>query len=464
MVKSIKSINERPVSSNKVTLAILYALILLIVVVISHLFIQREEAKVNSQFHANFKIESELNNLLSNLQDAETGQRGYLLTLNDDYLKPYSLAVEKNEDLFNVIEQGLENESHTVERFQKLRQLSKNKLDELEQTITYSKSGEYDKAIDLVNTDEGKLLMDSIRIVIQELRNQEKDALFKNSADLKRYQKVSVLVVSIAAIIIIGIFFYIYLFVHPLFEKIKRRNEVIVKNQELLELKNKELEHFAYITSHDLKEPSRTISGFIDAFEEDFGDKVDETAQSYLQFIKGASQRMNEMISSILSFSRLGTSEPFTKIDLNETLQEINQDLELLKSENNASISSEDLPVITAKSSLIKLLLQNLITNAIKFRKKEIPPIINISFNEKPYTWEFFVTDNGIGIPLKQQAKIFNFFTKLHLPSEYEGQGIGLAFCKKIVEIHQGSIGVDSVSGEGCTFKFTILKNLSNDK
>ena len=451
------------VTFNKICLAILYALLLLTTVVAIHLYIHQEGEKISERYRNSVETEEEIKTLLSNLQDAETGQRGYLLTLKEAYLEPYSLAINSNDSLFTILESEFLENNSSRENFKKLKQLSDDKFDELAKTIALSKSGKHNSAIKLVNSDLGKLKMDSIRFVIKRLIQEEQIALLHNAEDLRKNQKLGNIIVVISACLIIGLFLYIYLFLRPVFEKVKNRNVEIAANQKLLQIKNSELEHFAYITSHDLKEPSRTIAGFIDAFEEDCGDHLNEDGKKYLTYIKEASQRMSEMISSILSFSKLGKSEPYSKIDLNEVILQVDKDLELLKQDNNALIESENLPTIIGKSALIRLLFQNLIANAIKFRKKDSCPSIKISCIEKQEFWEFSVEDNGIGIPLNQQDKIFNFFTKLHLSSKYEGQGIGLAFCKKIVDIHDGHISVDSNFGEGSTFRFSVLKRLSYD-
>jgi light-regulated signal transduction histidine kinase (bacteriophytochrome) len=307
-----------------------------------------------------------------------------------------------------------------------------------------------------VKTDYGKLKMDSIRMVISELRSVKKAALIKNSASINSLRNISQSLIILSTVIIIGILIFLFIYVKPLFKRIS-------KNTQEIERKNKELEHFAYITSHDLKEPSRTIAGFITAFEEDFEDRLNDESKYYLDHIKSASQRMNDMISTILSFSNLGKSEKFEKISLNEILAELQEDLKLLLIESSANIAYANLPELYAKRNLIKLLFQNLILNAIKFRKKNVLPKIEIIARDTKNHFEFSVKDNGIGIAPDHQDKIFNFFTKLHLRSEYEGYGIGLSFCKKIAEIHQGQIGVFSKLGQGSTFTIKIHKNLQHE-
>ena len=445
---------DKIISPVKVSLAIIYGLTFLIIIIVSNFYSQKQVNKNITDLNKNYDLENQLNDLLSNLQDAETGQRGFLLTLDDTYLKPYERALTNNNIILDRVTNNLEEVYQN--KFQLLKRLSQDKLNELGQTISLTKNNRYPDAIKLVKTDYGKLKMDSIRMVISELRSVKKAALVKNSASINSLRSISQSLIILSAVVIIGILIFLFIYVRPLFKRIS-------KNTKEIERKNKELEHFAYITSHDLKEPSRTIAGFITAFEEDFEDHLNDDSKYYLEHIKSASQRMNDMISTILSFSNLGKSEKFEKISLNKILAELQEDLKLLLIESSANIAYANLPELYAKRNLIKLLFQNLILNAIKFRKKNVLPKIEINAIDTNNHFVFSVKDNGIGIAPDHQDKIFNFFTKLHLTSEYEGYGIGLSFCKKIAEIHQGQIGVFSKLEQGSTFTIKIHKNLQHE-
>ena len=452
--------HDQSLRTNRVTLALLYSLVPLALVILTHFYVQHEEAKLVERFRSNTRVESELNAMLSNVKDAETGQRGYLLTSQENYLEPYRGAVRVNDTLLSRLEQSLSENPASVGQLRKLRRLSDDKLSELAHTIRLSRSGRRAEAIEVVNTDLGKLKMDSIRSVVADLRRAERQRLYDNADDIARLHRSSQAIMVVSAVLVVGIFVYIITIVRPLFTGLERRNAEIVAQQELIESKNEELEHFAYITSHDLKEPSRTISGFVTALSEDYGNRLDSQGKEYLDFLRQAAQRMNDMVSSILSFSRLGQSESLIeKTDLNDLLRWAQDDLKRLREETGAVIHSTSLPTLPVRADLIKLLFQNLINNAIKFRRPGVPPEVRIAARETPEHWEISVTDNGIGIAPEQQHKIFRFFTKLHLASEYEGQGIGLAFCKRIVELHGGRINVRSLPEEGASFIFTLAKD-----
>lgn len=237
-------------------------------------------------------------------------------------------------------------------------------------------------------------------------------------------------------------------------------NKQIKQKSLELEQKNTQLEHFAYIASHDLNEPLRTIHSFIDIIREEYEHSIDNDFQSYLDFIQDALERMRSMINGLLNYSRIGKSKDFEIIGINNLLVELQEDLNHLIHANKVTLKVPDLPHIYCSRLELKQLFQNLITNAVKFQNNDKFPVIIISYTEQAQHWQFCVSDNGIGIREEKQQEIFNIFTKLHRDSEYEGQGIGLSFCKKIVELHQGKIWVESIPNEGSKFYFTISKNI----
>ena len=224
--------------------------------------------------------------------------------------------------------------------------------------------------------------------------------------------------------------------------------------------KNKELEHFAYIASHDLKEPLRMVTTFIGMLKNKYSSELDEKAQGYIGFAIDGAKRMQLMIDDLLELSHATRNNTDKEsINLSTLLVEVKKNIHDQIKESNAVISTiTPLPVIkTYRMDMIRL-LQNLLSNAIKFRKKDTPPSIRINAVEKEAEWVFSVQDNGIGIEEAYHEKIFNIFTRLHSQESYEGTGIGLAICKKIVESFGGNIWVESKQGEGTAFFFTVSK------
>ncbi len=223
-----------------------------------------------------------------------------------------------------------------------------------------------------------------------------------------------------------------------------------------LKISNKELEQFAYVASHDLQEPLRMISSFTQLLERRYKCKLDEDADDYIGFIVEGAQRMKYLIDDLLEFSRLNTqAKEFELAYLEMALDDVLLNLQITIQENDTKITHEPLPTLMVDLMQIRQLFQNLISNAIKFQGEE-PPEIHISAQKQGNEWKFAVADNGIGINAEHQELIFGVFKRLHTRQQYEGTGIGLSICKRIVERHGGRIWVESKPGKGSTFYFTI--------
>jgi len=212
------------------------------------------------------------------------------------------------------------------------------------------------------------------------------------------------------------------------------------------------------VASHDLQEPLRMVSSFTQLLERRYKDRLDADADDYIGFIVDGSHRMKNLIDDLLAFSRLKTeAKPFELVKLGASVNEVLSNLKPSIEEFDAEITRDALPSVIGDPSQIKQLFQNLISNAIKFHGDEIPKI-HISIGELVSQWQIGISDNGIGIDPKHQKKVFKIFNRLHTREEYDGTGIGLAICKRIVERHGGRIWVESEPGDGSTFYFTISK------
>ncbi len=223
-----------------------------------------------------------------------------------------------------------------------------------------------------------------------------------------------------------------------------------------IEAKNKELEQFTYIASHDLREPLNSITGLISLIFDSEKDKLDKDVLKKLDFISQSSFRMKDLIKGLMDYARLGKNSELVNIDFNRVLEMVLSDVNSKIRANGAVITTDKLPSLIAYEIEIRLLFQNLISNAIKYRDAESDPKIHISATLNKDEYIFSVKDNGIGIPSDQKDKIFLLFQRLHARNEYEGIGIGLAHCKKILELHNGKIWVESELGTGSVFYFSI--------
>ncbi len=247
--------------------------------------------------------------------------------------------------------------------------------------------------------------------------------------------------------------------VEELEEKNKELSAIALESQrvnEQLVSTNEELEQFAFIISHDLQEPLRTILNFTNLLFRRKLDQLDEQSKTYLGFISQSSSRLSNLIKAILDYSRIGKTGRMTQFDCNVLINSVLSDLYAPIKEKNAVVSVGDMPKIYGFRIEIHSLFQNLISNALKYSREEVRPEIRINCLNEEGGWQFSVCDNGIGIKDDYLERIFVIFQRLNIFSDQEGSGIGLSRCKKIVELHSGKIWVESTSGEGSSFYFTI--------
>ncbi len=230
-----------------------------------------------------------------------------------------------------------------------------------------------------------------------------------------------------------------------------------------LERSNGELQQFAYIASHDLQEPLRTVQSYLQLLRRRYKGKLDDDADEFIAFAVDGAQRMRQLITDLLSFARVSSrARPFTSTPLEEVVEEVRQSLEFAIEEREAQISADPLPVVNADRNQLRQLYQNLISNALKFNQKPNPQV-HLGAERDGSFWRLSVRDNGIGLKPEYADKVFEIFKRLNAKDDYEGTGIGLAICKKIVERHGGNIGVESSPDEGSTFWFTLAPNITTE-
>lgn len=240
----------------------------------------------------------------------------------------------------------------------------------------------------------------------------------------------------------------------------KQADDILQKYTAELERSNRELQNFAYVASHDLQEPLRKIQTFGDRLKHKYHHKFDKQGQDYLTRMQNAAIRMQTLIQDLLAFSRVATkAQPFTVVSLNEVIHGVLSDLETLIEKASGQVEVGELPTIEADRTQMRQLFQNLIGNALKFHRDDQAPLVTVRsqpLSQPGQLCQIVVEDNGIGFDEKYLDRIFNVFQRLHGHSAYEGSGVGLAICRKIVERHGGNITAKSVVGQGATFIVTL--------
>ncbi len=241
-------------------------------------------------------------------------------------------------------------------------------------------------------------------------------------------------------------------------ELLRKNNEKIQTQNKKLENSNRELQRFAYIASHDLKEPLRTIGSYASLLNRRYGEALDEDAQEFLRFITSGVNRMYNLLGEVLEYSSLDTEMAMGEqswVNLNEVMDEVRQNLREAIYEKNARLIIEDMPGLRVNRSHILQVFQNLISNGLKYNENP-NPIVHISYLRQQNHYQFIIRDNGIGIDMQYQEKIFEVFQRLHGKESYEGTGIGLAICKKLTTQYGGDIWLESEVGKGSCFYFSL--------
>jgi light-regulated signal transduction histidine kinase (bacteriophytochrome) len=232
----------------------------------------------------------------------------------------------------------------------------------------------------------------------------------------------------------------------------RERDKVLAE----LERSNQDLNQFAYMASHDLQEPLLSMGGFVQLLQQTYQGRLDEQADDWINRSVESARRMQTMIRDILTYARIGSrAQAFEPISLAEVFAEVTAMLAAAIRDAAAEVTCDDLPTVPGNRTQLTQLLLNLIGNALKYRSEE-PPQIHVSAQPQGSAWRIGVRDNGIGIALKHQPRIFEAFRRLHSQREYPGTGIGLALCRRVVERYGGQIWVESADGQGSTFYFTL--------
>jgi signal transduction histidine kinase len=433
---------------------------------------------------------NELNRLHVLILSAESGQRGYLLTENEAYLAPYADALSELNLQFVKVANIHSEVPGQKAKIVELLDLTQQKLEELTTTVGLALSDKERNALSIVLTGKGREMYQNIRQSFEEIEDIETryhKLLFAKLASAEREAKTTFVISAItSSLLLIGMVFLARMNIRieqqhkaELIEqneilqtKVEERtNELKLYSQEL-KLSNRELEDFAFVASHDLQEPLRKIRAFGDRLQTNYAAILDEKGADYINRMRNGAERMSDLINDLLDFSRITTrGKDFVSVDLNDIIYTILDDLEIPVDEANATIQCCDLPVIDADPSQMYQLFLNLISNALKFKKADVPTIITLDYHlqnsgfetESEEVWHMItISDNGIGFEQEYADKIFSPFQRLHSRNEYKGTGIGLAVCRRIVERHYGVVTATGELGKGAIFTIKLPVELMN--
>ncbi|HEY2289900.1 MAG TPA: CHASE3 domain-containing protein [Thermoanaerobaculia bacterium] len=432
------------------------------------------------------EVLNELEGTLSALKDAETGERGYIITGDESYLAPYKTGIVEVQEHLGSLRSLTADNARQQRRIAELAPLIARRLEQLQRGLESFRTAGPEAARATVLMGTGQQTMDAVRWIAAQMTASE-TALLRRRSEISRESGRTVLwTLSIANLLLVGlILLTAYLTQRDLQRRRQAETALLAARDELevrvrertaelatanehlrqsaleLERSNRELQDFAFVASHDLQEPLRKIQAFGDRLRGKHGEALGPEGIDYLERMQRAAHRMHVLINDLLTFSRVTSrGQPFVPTDLGQIAREVLSDLEVRVEQTGGRVEIGGLPTLDADPLQMRQLLQNLLGNGLKFHRDGEPPVVRISgsvlADGGPPRARIVVADNGIGFDMKYLDRIFTPFQRLHGRTEYEGTGIGLAVCRRIVERHGGTLTAESAPGQGARFLVTL--------
>jgi CHASE3 domain sensor protein len=440
-----------------------FLLIMVIMTIVgfnSYLSINKLIEASTLQVHT-YQVLTRLDNLLSLLKDAETGQRGFIIVGKERYLQPYTAAIGKIEPALKHIQQLVAANPAQRQRLAALKSKIAEKLVELDKTITLQKTKGFESTKRAVQADKGKKIMDQISTIVDDIKTEETGLLAQRTSNVNTFSRNSKVVIGggwlLATVLLVLTGWLLSRNIAKSEADIISLSKDLAARNLRLESANKEMEAFSYSVSHDLRAPLNTISGFSEILMEQYADKFDAEGRDYLNRINKSSYRMGQLITDLLRLSHISR----------QNVERMDCDLSGLASTIMNNICESDptrsIEVAIAAGlravvdpNLMKIALTNLLQNAWKFTSKTTNARIEFGAMEKEAQTVYFIKDNGVGFNPTYADKMFLPFQRLHSKEEFEGTGIGLAIVERIISRHEGRIWAESEVGKGATVYFVL--------
>jgi len=423
-------------------------------------YVRTETFIVNSRWvEHTYTVLSQLDRTLSEIKDAETGQRGYLLTHDEKFLGPFYKAENNLPAALEKLQRLTQDNPNQLETVRRFSELAMDRMAYLKATIDSQKNKPWKEDPELFRMLEyGKLSMDEIRNHINNLSIVEEGLLAQRlsvAEESGRSTKILIIFGNFSAILLLIASFWV----------IRQENKKRIATQEAaetiasqLQVTNKELESFSYSVSHDLRSPLRAIDGYSRIFEEDYADQLDDEGKRLLAVVRSSSQKMGRLIDDLLDFARSGRKPlELEQVDMEQLINEVWQEqTSQWHSAHTPELVKHAILPVTADRALLRQVLTNLISNAVKYSAKREHPCVSIDAFHRNHDVVYSITDNGVGFDMQYYNKLFGVFQRLHSAEEFQGTGVGLAIVQRIISRHGGAVWAKSELNEGSTFSFSL--------